>query len=721
MAEEINVTNEQFREVVSERNEAQIPPKILNRTRQYRWDSDRDPRTNNGQLVLDVDSSGGFAFITQGEDVTRRFNGGGAQDWATPGDFGSPDTHGLGFNSDYVVLNHSNEIQVIEPNKFTRRQYIDTDNRNVNRCVYLTDNNEIYAADTDFAIYNFDGERIFRENIPFRAYDIAVDEDTGDTYFATNNNSVAKYDSDGNEVWEVTSYIGSNVRAIAYDEAENSLYIGTDEPNVYRVDPSDGTKIWEAYSNTGNAPGSFRAIDTNAEGDIFAGATDGTLLYLQDVDGSFDSLDLKPNDNNDIRTLVTDTSNATSVYVGFNDSEEQLQLVDMGTLNIEATYNAANDREIRDLGVVTLSDSTRRVFTVTDNQHHKLHDASSLTPNGGPDLFGNDEHRDVIYVPSEDNYYISRRRAGIEIRDAITGNLERVFHENGDRQEQISRNVDYGNFHNIISGEIYVDDFNNSYLKVYDVSTSSIVRIGKWPFENNPEMFVKEDPNGNARILTRPDPHIVALDGQFNQIYRKLVPRPNNDNGLNQIYTDGTHDFITQDRETIQKLDPDTGAVLEVEAYQRYGNSINKDFKDYLILRGSDSHLINKSDLSYYGPVPARPNYDDVSNIYPDEANDRLLAYFSTNRTLFIQQFDFNTAEENTRTLHRGQIHGDRFYINSERSQGQLEDSRGDRLENQRKFDAKVYFANGTVFVTGDGDNNSVGTVDGVQISTQDR
>jgi hypothetical protein len=715
MVQEINVTNEKFRGKIHSEDSFQVPPRIFERKQQYRWTSREDIWTDNGEMRLDTEPNGGFGFITRDDWVVRRFNPAGVENWRDYAHFGGISSRGLDANTDHIATNHGGQIQVLDIDTFTKVMFRRTDNANVDRDIYLTQDDIVYASDTEVTAYDLNGEEQFRRNVDDgTAYALAVDESTGDYFVGTDSNTVSRYNTDGERLWNVTFFSGT-VRALAYDEANDELYAGADDKNIYRLDPSDGSEIWRAYQDAAtNSPGNIRAIVINPDGDVFAGGTNGSVHLLEQVDGSFQKYDMRPNNNNSIRDLAADPNNVEQVYVSFNDGDNQLELANVVTPQTVQTYDSDNNREIRGIDTFNDSESNLRIASHTDQNHFKYHDPTTLAVTRSPDIFGDDEPRDIVYIPSEDNYMITRQYAGLEFRDAVTGNLERMYHENGSTQEEISRNIRYEDIYGPAGGNIYIYDRNNNILKLYDIASQSIVDERKYPFDRASDITVKEDSGGSARIFIRADdPHVAAYDGQFNQIYRRLVSRQ-----LRTTFTDGDHDYVVLDNETIQKLDPDTGSILEVDTYRSRLSNIKGEFNDKLLIdTGNDPHLIEKSDLSYFAPFPQRPGYDDNDSPVVDEDNNRILFRLASPRNIFIQEHVFNPENTGERTLYRGKIYARNLHINGRAVQNGISDSRGDNPADQQKNKVTAYLVNGSVY----GTNGSYGHIEGVKIDTQNR
>jgi len=727
MVEEINVTNEQLQEKISHRSEVGLPDQTFERSIQYRWDSRDEVDTRNGSMNLAIErgSSDAFAFISNDHENLRRLNGGGEETWVGKNRERGIRQGTIATNGEYIAIGYNNgEVEILDANKFTQvafRENLSDDIRSIEITpddrVYIgdRDNDRIIQADLDLANLDLDVKITTSTNND--PYGLAVEDDTGDFYVGTSRDTVRKYTSDGTQVWEKSDIFNNTVRSIAYNDeisgtSVNQLYVCGDDRDVFRLNTDDGSEVWR-ISNTGNVEDrDIRALTVGSNDFIYAGNTRGQIYRIDPSDGSFDDFDSSPDRNRQVNDIISNPQDSTQAFVVYSDGQDQLKRVDVDSSTINKVYDFDDDRSREGIVKFTNSSGELRIVTHPDRSRMLYHEPVDLVPVRGPEIYGRSGFNDITYIPSTQNYMISQDRSGIMFRDAVTGNLERVFHENGDRRNQIDRDERYRRLYGPFNGKVYIEMRDNR-LRVYDVSTQSIVDTKHRPFTVSSK-HIKQDSSGNVvfvlrdgNINDRDADRLFRFDESFNRVYSRRI------NQLTQVFTDGDNEYTVVNNRILQKRDPNNGDVLKTEMYSNKLGNIKGSFAGKLVISdGSTPHLINKSDLSYHAPFPRRPGYDDIDQPVFHESSNRILFRLSNPRNIFIQQIDYNPTARDTRALYRANIMGRDIHINGFRVNNGLSDSRGDNMPNDQITSVDAYLLSDTFIAT----NSSDGYIDAVKI-----
>ena len=123
----------------------------------------------------------------------------------------------------------------------------------------------------------------------------------------SNDATVRKIDSTGNEVWSFTGHTGY-IRAIAVDSNDN-VYTGSDDTTVYKID-SNGNDIWSFTGHTDRIYGI--AVDHN--GNVFTASSDNTIRKINSSGTQVWSNSY----SGDMRAVALDLQG--NVYVGGDDN-----------------------------------------------------------------------------------------------------------------------------------------------------------------------------------------------------------------------------------------------------------------------------------------------------------------------------------------------------------------------------------------------------------------
>ncbi|AMW33265.1 PQQ-binding-like beta-propeller repeat protein [Fervidobacterium islandicum] len=107
---------------------------------------------------------------------------------------------------------------------------------------------------------------------------VAVSKD-GTIYVATDQGYLYAFADNGTEKWSVRLTTSAIYSGPVLDE-EGYIYVGAEDKKVYKIDPSNGQKIWE-YTSGGNV--SYGLALDNSQ--VYFGASDGNLYAVKRDDG----------------------------------------------------------------------------------------------------------------------------------------------------------------------------------------------------------------------------------------------------------------------------------------------------------------------------------------------------------------------------------------------------------------------------------------------------
>jgi glucose dehydrogenase len=116
----------------------------------------------------------------------------------------------------------------------------------------------------------------------------AIDRTNGSIYFGSDDGNVYAVNPDGTEKWIFATAGPGAVRSSPAVAADGTIYIGSDDGHLYAINPSDGSEIWRFPSvASGSSVGEIRstpAIDPS-NGAIYVGSNDGNV-YTINPDGT---------------------------------------------------------------------------------------------------------------------------------------------------------------------------------------------------------------------------------------------------------------------------------------------------------------------------------------------------------------------------------------------------------------------------------------------------